>query len=166
MYGITRRGYGTSSAPAPEKENYSANRLGDDVLAVFAALKLNRPVLVGHSIAGEELSSIGSRHPERVAGLIYLDAGYDYAYVPAGGNSLTFDLADLQKKLEQFSRRISRRAEQRQTRFRQLLQDTLPGFEKDLQACNNPLTAPSEPKSGPPQTADDLSELCGVAVNG
>ena len=39
------------------------------------ALKLTRPILVGHSLGGEELSSIGSRHPERVSGLIYLDAG-------------------------------------------------------------------------------------------
>jgi pimeloyl-ACP methyl ester carboxylesterase len=44
------------------------------------ALKLKRPVLVGHSVAGEELSSIGSRHPKKVAGLIYLDAAYIYAY--------------------------------------------------------------------------------------
>ena len=73
VYGITRRGYGASSVPA---SGYSANRLGDDVLAVLEALKLDRPVLVGHSIAGEELSSVGTRHPERVAGLIYLDAGY------------------------------------------------------------------------------------------
>jgi pimeloyl-ACP methyl ester carboxylesterase len=39
------------------------------VLAVCDFLKLQRPVVVGHSIAGEELSSIGSRHPEKVAGL-------------------------------------------------------------------------------------------------
>ena len=57
---------------------YSADRLGDDVLAVLDALKLNRPVPAGHSLGGEELSSVGSRHPERVAGLIYLDAGYAY----------------------------------------------------------------------------------------
>jgi len=50
------------------------------VLAVIKALKLKRPVLVGHSIAGEEMSSIGSRHPKKVAGLIYLDAAYIYAY--------------------------------------------------------------------------------------
>ena len=62
VYGITRRGYGASSAPA---SGYSADRLGDDVLAVLDDLKLDRPVLVGHSIAGEELSSVGSRHPER-----------------------------------------------------------------------------------------------------
>jgi non-heme chloroperoxidase len=83
VYGITRRGSGTSSAPPPTKANYAADRLGDDILAVMAALKLDRPILVGHSLAGEELSSVGSRHPEKVAGLIYLDAGYSYAYDPS-----------------------------------------------------------------------------------
>jgi pimeloyl-ACP methyl ester carboxylesterase len=57
--------------------------LEDDVLAVIDSLKLVRPVLAGHSIAGQELSSIGSRHPERVAGLIYLDAAYGYAFYDA-----------------------------------------------------------------------------------
>src|SRR5271156_4655198 len=31
VYGITRRGFGASSAPDPGNENYSADRLGDDV---------------------------------------------------------------------------------------------------------------------------------------
>ena len=83
VYGITRRGSGTSSVPPPTRANYAADRLGDDILAVMAALKLDRPILVGHSLAGEELSSVGSRHPEKVAGLIYLDAGYSYAYDPS-----------------------------------------------------------------------------------
>ncbi len=77
VYGITRRGFGASSAPAA---GYGADRLGDDVLAVLDSLELDRPVLAGHSLGGEELSSIGSRHPERVAALIYLDAGYSYAF--------------------------------------------------------------------------------------
>jgi non-heme chloroperoxidase len=76
VYGITRRGFGASSVPA---SGYSADRLGDDVLKVIEALKLNRPVLAGHSVAGEEMSSIGSRHPEKVAGLVYLEAAYAYA---------------------------------------------------------------------------------------
>ena len=67
VYGITRRGFGASSAP---DSGYLADRLGDDVLAVLDALKIEKPVLVGHSIGGEELSSVGSRHPERIAGLI------------------------------------------------------------------------------------------------
>jgi pimeloyl-ACP methyl ester carboxylesterase len=75
VYAITRRGYGASDTPPPTAANYSANRLGDDVIAVLDALHLTHPVLAGHSIAGEELSYIGSRHLERVAGLVYLDAG-------------------------------------------------------------------------------------------
>jgi pimeloyl-ACP methyl ester carboxylesterase len=80
VYGITRRGFGLSSSPS---SGYSADRLGDDVLAVIDVLKLVKPVLAGHSIAGEELSSIGSRHPEKVAGLVYLDAAYAYAFYNA-----------------------------------------------------------------------------------
>jgi pimeloyl-ACP methyl ester carboxylesterase len=77
VFGVTRRGFGMSSVP---DAGYDADRLGDDVLAVMDALKLRQPILVGHSLGGEELSSIASRHPERVAGLIYLDAGYGYAF--------------------------------------------------------------------------------------
>lgn len=76
VYGITRRGFGASSRPA---SGYSADRLADDVLKVIETLKLKRPVLAGHSVAGEELSSIGSRQPEKVAGLVYLEAAYAYA---------------------------------------------------------------------------------------
>ncbi len=71
VYGITRRGYGTSSAPS---QGYDADRLADDVLAVLDALKLERPLLIGHSIAGEELSSFAARYPMRARGLVYLDA--------------------------------------------------------------------------------------------
>jgi non-heme chloroperoxidase len=85
VYGITRRGFGASSVPA---SGYGADRLGDDVLAVIDSLKLKRPVLVGHSLGGEELSSIGSRFPERVAGLVYLDAGYQYAFDNGKGGRL------------------------------------------------------------------------------
>jgi non-heme chloroperoxidase len=77
VYGITRRGFGESGYSASE---VGADRLGDDVLAVLDALKLKSPVLAGHSIAGEEMSSIASRYPGRVAGLVYLEAGYPYAF--------------------------------------------------------------------------------------
>lgn len=79
IYGITRRGFGASSVP---KSGYTASRLADDVLHVLDALKLDRPVLVGHSVAGEELSSIGARYSHRIGGLIYLDAAWDRTYVP------------------------------------------------------------------------------------
>lgn len=131
VYGITRRGFGASSAPVPDSTNYTANRLGDDVLAVCDFLKLNKPVLIGHSIAGEELSSIGSRHPERVAGLIYLDAGYAYAYYDRSRGDYLIDSIDLQKRLEQL-RPGNGPVDQKQL-VRELLQTDLPRFEKDLQ---------------------------------
>jgi pimeloyl-ACP methyl ester carboxylesterase len=77
VYGITRRGSGASGFSASEN---GVDRLGDDVLAVIDTLKLNTPVLVGHSIAGAELSSVGTSHPDRVSGLVYLEAGYPYAF--------------------------------------------------------------------------------------
>ena len=54
------------------------------MLAVIEALSIRKPVLAGHSLGGEELSSIGSRYAEKVAGLIYLDAGYTYAFYAPG----------------------------------------------------------------------------------
>ena len=71
VFGITRRGYGESSVP---ENGYTSDRLADDVVAVIDALKLAKPVIIGHSIAGLELSSLGSRHADRVAGIVYLDA--------------------------------------------------------------------------------------------
>jgi pimeloyl-ACP methyl ester carboxylesterase len=104
VYGITRRGYGAppgnGASGAPEF-GYSADRLGDDVLAVIGALKLDRAVLVGQGLAGEELSSVGSRHPEKIAGLIYLDAAYSYAFYDHTRGELFFDLIDLERKLAQ-----------------------------------------------------------------
>jgi non-heme chloroperoxidase len=74
VYGITRRGYGQSSRP---QQGYAADRLADDVAAVLDALQLADPILIGHSIAGEELSSLASRYPQRIRALVYLDAAYD-----------------------------------------------------------------------------------------
>jgi non-heme chloroperoxidase len=68
VYGITRRGNGKSDKPSAIIANYAAARLGDDVLAVMDALKLAQPVLAGWSAGGSELSSIGTRQPEKVAG--------------------------------------------------------------------------------------------------
>jgi non-heme chloroperoxidase len=98
VYGITRRGFGASSSPS---SGYTANRLGDDVVEALDALKIVRPVLVGHSIAGEELSSVGTRYPTRIAGLVYLDAGYLYAYQNPASRNLAPELDALQKRVEQ-----------------------------------------------------------------
>ena len=80
VYGITRRGYGLSSHP---ESGYGQQRLADDVLEVMDALKLVSPVLVGHSMAGEELTTMGHEHSERLGGLVYMDAAADPTDFPA-----------------------------------------------------------------------------------
>ncbi len=143
VYGITRRGFGESSVPA---SGYLADRLGDDVLAVLDSLRLDRPVLIGHSLAGEELSSVGSRHPERVAGLVYLDAANAYAYYDAARGDFGVDLAELQRKLDRLwpTSGIGSRATS------QLIQDLLnvelPALEKNLRNAQKMLAmGPEQP---------------------
>ena len=103
VYGITRRGRGASSKSEPNEVNYTADRLGEDVLAVIDALHLNKPVIAGHSISGEELSYIGSHHPEKVAGLIYIEAGYPYALYDKADGELELDALELRRQLRQFT---------------------------------------------------------------
>jgi non-heme chloroperoxidase len=69
-------------------------------------LHITDPVLVGHSIAGEELSAVSTYHPGRAARLVYLDAGAPFAlYNPKHGDyapalaQLRDDLSALQKNL-------------------------------------------------------------------
>jgi non-heme chloroperoxidase len=150
VYGITRRGFGISSLPA---SGYTADRLGDDVLAVLDALKIERPVLAGHSIAGEELSSVGTRHPERIAGLIYLDAANSYAFYDRSRGDWTIDLAELQRKLS----RLQTRPPNSKQLAQELLQSDMPGFERDLREMQKNLesAAPTQmPASLAPTPAD------------
>ena len=101
VYGITRRGFGASSKPAPANGNYSADHLGDDVLAVMKALHIERPVLVGHSMAGEELSSIGSRFPQKVSGLVYLDAATDFALYDPAHPLMAVEMNDIKRRIDE-----------------------------------------------------------------
>ena len=55
VFGITRRGFGASSKPAT---GYSAASLADDILRVLDTLKIDKPVLIGHSFAGDEMSAL------------------------------------------------------------------------------------------------------------
>jgi non-heme chloroperoxidase len=84
VYGITRRGFGASSQP---ETGYDDQRLADDVLAVIDALRLEAPVLIGHSMAGGELTTLGRQHSDRLGGLVYLDALGDPRDWPASDPS-------------------------------------------------------------------------------
>ena len=130
VYGITRRGCGASSAPPPTDANYTADRLGDDVLAIINDLGIDPPVLVGHSLGGQELSSIGSRHPERVAGLIYLDAAYQYAYYDRSKGFLDIEVNEVRRRLEQLE--LGKRPGNPKPLIDELLQTSLPELERTL----------------------------------
>jgi len=73
VYAITRRGFGRSSQP-PDSD---AATLVSDLRIVLDSLRLSRVILVGHSIAGEELTGFAVSYPDRCEALIYLDAAYD-----------------------------------------------------------------------------------------
>lgn len=137
VYAITRRGYGASSAPIPAVNNYSAERLGDDVIAVLDSLQLNSPILIGHSFGGEELSSIGSRRPERVAGLVYLDAGYRYALSGTGLGDFQIDLLTMRERLAVALGGIT--AQEKKEAIDALLTEW-PDFEKELKIASAALT--------------------------
>ena len=113
VYGVTRRGYGASDKPDPEAGAvYTADRLADDVLAAMDALKIDRAILAAWSLGGEEISSIATRKPERVAGLVYLDAAYAYAFYAPGnltpvGSNLMIDMNDMRAKIDKIERSLS-----------------------------------------------------------
>jgi pimeloyl-ACP methyl ester carboxylesterase len=75
VIGITRRGYGMSSKPA---SGYDVPTRARDDVKVLDAFGIRSATFVGHSIAGEELSRLGSAYANRVDKLVYMDA-YDYA---------------------------------------------------------------------------------------
>jgi non-heme chloroperoxidase len=102
VYGITRRGFGDSSKPAPSAANYSAERLGKDILIVIRSLQLDRPVLAGQSIAGEEMSWIGTFYPDMVAGLIYLEAVDSYSFYDPEQTDMVMDMVDVRHQIDAF----------------------------------------------------------------
>jgi len=79
---ISCRGFGQSDKPLPDDTHrYDTETLVDDVHAVLQALHIDRIVLGGHSMAGNQVTLFAGRHPERVRGLVYLDTNFDYTTV-------------------------------------------------------------------------------------
>jgi len=74
---LTRRGHGSSSHA--DTLTYVLDTLAADIRAVMDSLRLKRASLIGHSIAGAEITRFAARFPDRVDKLIYLDASHDFA---------------------------------------------------------------------------------------
>jgi pimeloyl-ACP methyl ester carboxylesterase len=62
------RGHGQSEMPA--NGEYDVNAMANDIAAVADSLKLNKFVLVGHSMGGSSAIAYAGKHPDRVAGLL------------------------------------------------------------------------------------------------
>jgi pimeloyl-ACP methyl ester carboxylesterase len=122
-------------------------------LAVVDSLHLVKPALVGHSIAGEELSSIGSRHGDRVSALVYLDAADSYAFYDSTSGDLRVDLAELRTKLDTLRRMPTKRI------IEDLLTNVLPSFERDLRELRDvePGDAPPPPPATDPPDRSSFS---------
>lgn len=73
---ITRRGYGASTRTPTGYD--LATRL-QDLATAFDSLNIRQAILVGHSMAGDELTGFAGAHPDRVLALVYFDAAYDHS---------------------------------------------------------------------------------------
>lgn len=71
---LTRRGHGASGYPA---SGYDPDTLAEDLRLFLDQRGLARVALIGHSLAGAELTHFASKYPDRVTALVYLDAAYD-----------------------------------------------------------------------------------------
>ena len=76
VYALTRRGLPPSETPA---SGYELTTLVADIMAFLDAKNLARAHVVGHSLAGLEMTEIATRWPGRVRSLVYLDAIADPA---------------------------------------------------------------------------------------
>ena len=71
---LTRRGYGQSDVT---QRGYGIQDRIEDIRAFCDKLQLSKIILVGHSAAGDELTAFAQKYPDRLLGLLYLDAAYD-----------------------------------------------------------------------------------------
>jgi pimeloyl-ACP methyl ester carboxylesterase len=97
VYAVTRRGVGASDHPAT---GYSPGERADDVLAVIDEFKMSKPILVGSSCGGDILHTLGSRNPDRLGGLMYLEAAEDPTLGIADYEKVPIDTANLPARVD------------------------------------------------------------------
>src|SRR5262245_28459009 len=74
VIGLTRRGSGQSDKPPT---GYDTATRVEDLRHFLDAINIERATIIGHSMAGDDVTLFGSVYPARVNKLIYLDAAYD-----------------------------------------------------------------------------------------
>jgi len=99
------RGRAASNAlPAP----YGMEAYGRDMLAVLDHFRLERAVLVGHSLGGYAVARFAADHPERVRSAVLVDGGLS-APLPDGVDPQAVAAAVLGPALERLKRRFPSR---------------------------------------------------------
>jgi pimeloyl-ACP methyl ester carboxylesterase len=108
VLGLTRRGHGQSEKP---DAGYDTATLVEDIRQFLDALKIERAILAGHSLAGDELTRFAGEHPDRVIKLVYLDAAMDRAglieFMKQSPPELSPNKTDMES-LDSFRRWVSR----------------------------------------------------------
>ena len=84
VLGLSRRGHGLTDQV---RSGYALADAAEDARGLLDALEIGRAHLVGHSMGGGEVSALAARHPDRVAGVVYLDGAYDWADRSAAGEA-------------------------------------------------------------------------------
>jgi pimeloyl-ACP methyl ester carboxylesterase len=114
VYAVTRRGVGASDRLTT---GYDPQRRADDILEVIGSVGMQKPILIGNSCGGAILHTLGAQHPDRLGGLVYLDAAedptlrmsdydappVDRAHLPAGVGTptpITFPEAETRQMVE------------------------------------------------------------------
>jgi pimeloyl-ACP methyl ester carboxylesterase len=90
VIGLTRRGFGETDRPASGYD--TANRV-EDIRAFMDAQKITRAHLVGHSLAGDEMTLFATTYPNRVNKMVYLDAAYDRTKMLTCADELPAEIA-------------------------------------------------------------------------
>jgi pimeloyl-ACP methyl ester carboxylesterase len=74
VIGLTRRGFGESDKPST---GYDIATRVEDIRQFLDALKIGRVSIIGHSMAGDEMTTFATLYPRRVRRLVYLEAAYN-----------------------------------------------------------------------------------------
>jgi pimeloyl-ACP methyl ester carboxylesterase len=84
-----------------QSKDHDANTIAEQLHALLQAADIHKPiVLMGHSIAGVYLRAYATRHPDDLAGLIFIDASsphQDKAFIPLMQADLPQPSATLQR---------------------------------------------------------------------
>lgn len=74
VIGLTRRGFGESDKPPT---GYDTATRVEDIRRFLDQMKIKKASLIGHSMAGDEMTLFAALYPKRVRKLVYLDAAYN-----------------------------------------------------------------------------------------